>query len=89
MRLAVNGIVAGERIPTMVRDYAVGALHKLGVEMVPYVRLFGADKDSVYFQHHHQRRAGDPRGRWTPSSLITRRDETRPSPRPWATMPIA
>ena len=51
VRLAVNGIVPGERIPSMVRDYAVGELHKLGVEVVPYVRLFGADADSVYFQH--------------------------------------
>ncbi len=51
VRLAVNGIVAGERIPAMVRDYAVGELHKLGVEIVPYVRLFGADTDTVYFQH--------------------------------------
>ncbi|MEM7598158.1 MAG: FAD-dependent oxidoreductase [Pseudomonadota bacterium] len=51
VRLAVNGIVAGERIPSMVRDHAVGELHKLGVEIVPYVRLFGADADTVYFQH--------------------------------------
>ena len=51
VRLAVNGIVAGERIPSMVRDYAVGQLHKLGVEVVPYVRLFGTDADTVYFQH--------------------------------------
>ena len=51
VRLAVNGIVPGERIPSMVRDYAVGELHKLGVEMVPYVRLFGADSDNVYFHH--------------------------------------
>ncbi len=51
VRLAVNGIVAGERIPSMVRDHAVGELHKLGVEIVPYLRLFGADADTVYFQH--------------------------------------
>ena len=51
MRLAVNGIVAGERIPWMVRDYAVGQLHKLGVEVIPYVRLFGIDADTAYFQH--------------------------------------
>ena len=51
VRLAVNGIVAGERIPSMVRDHAVGELHKLGVEIIPYVRLFGADADTVYFQH--------------------------------------
>jgi NADPH-dependent 2,4-dienoyl-CoA reductase/sulfur reductase-like enzyme len=51
VRLAVNGIVAGERIPSMVRDHAMGELHKLGVEVIPYVRLFGADADSVFFQH--------------------------------------
>jgi len=51
VRLAVNGIVAGERLPSMVRDYAVGELHKLGVEIVPYVRLYGADANTVYFQH--------------------------------------
>ena len=28
-----------------------GRLHKLGVEVVPYVRLFGADADTVYMQH--------------------------------------
>jgi 2,4-dienoyl-CoA reductase-like NADH-dependent reductase (Old Yellow Enzyme family) len=51
VRLAVNGIVPGERLPSMVRDHWVGELHKLGVEIVPYVRLFGADGDTVYFQH--------------------------------------
>ncbi|OED48984.1 hypothetical protein AB838_08450 [Rhodobacteraceae bacterium (ex Bugula neritina AB1)] len=51
VRLAVNGIVAGERIPSMVRDHWMGELHKLDVEVVPYVRLFGADEDTVYFQH--------------------------------------
>ena len=51
VRLAVNGAVPGERIPSMVRDYAIGELHKLGVEFIPYVRLFGADADSVYFHH--------------------------------------
>lgn len=51
VRLAVNGIVAGERIPSMVRDHWMGELHKLDVEVIPYVRLFGADEDTVYFQH--------------------------------------
>ena len=51
VRLAVNGIVPGERIPSMVRDYAIGELHKLGVEIVPYVRLFGVDADTVFLQH--------------------------------------
>jgi NADPH-dependent 2,4-dienoyl-CoA reductase/sulfur reductase-like enzyme len=51
VRLCVNGIVAGQRLPLYVRDSWIGILHKLGVEIVPYVRLFGADADSVYFQH--------------------------------------
>ena len=51
VRLAVNGIVPGERIPSMVRDHWVGELQKCDVEIIPYVRLFGADEDTVYFQH--------------------------------------
>jgi NADPH-dependent 2,4-dienoyl-CoA reductase/sulfur reductase-like enzyme len=51
VRLCVNGLGAGQRLPFYVRDSWVGILHKLGVEIVPYVRLFGADADSVYFQH--------------------------------------
>jgi 2,4-dienoyl-CoA reductase-like NADH-dependent reductase (Old Yellow Enzyme family) len=51
VRLCVNGLHAGQRLPFYVRDSWVGILHKLGVEIVPYVRLFGADADSVYFQH--------------------------------------
>jgi NADPH-dependent 2,4-dienoyl-CoA reductase/sulfur reductase-like enzyme len=51
VRLCVNGIAAGQRLPFYVRDSWVGILHKLGVEVVTYVRLFGADDDSVYFQH--------------------------------------
>ena len=26
-------------------------MHKLGVEIIPYARLFGADGDTVYFLH--------------------------------------
>lgn len=26
-------------------------MHKLGVEVIPYARFFGADGDTVYFQH--------------------------------------
>ena len=26
-------------------------MHRLGVELIPMARLFGADQDSVYFQH--------------------------------------
>ena len=28
-----------------------GKLHKLGVEIIPYARLFGVDGDTVYFEH--------------------------------------
>ncbi len=51
VRLAVNGMVAGQSIPQYVRDQWLGALHKLGVEVMPHMRLFGADADTAYFQH--------------------------------------
>jgi len=51
VRLCVDGLVAGQRLPWYVRDSWNGILHKLGVEILPYARLFGADADSVYFQH--------------------------------------
>ena len=35
----------------MFRDYAMGELHKLKAEIIPYVRLFGADSSTVYFQN--------------------------------------
>ena len=51
VRLAVNGVAAGETLPFYVRDAAVAALHKLGVTIIPYMRLYGSDSDSVYLQH--------------------------------------
>ena len=51
VRLAVNGYMPGQTIPMYVRDGGIGRLHKLGVEMIPYVRLFGADEDTVFLQH--------------------------------------
>lgn len=51
VRLAVNGIAAGETLPFYVRDAAVASLQKLGVTVLPYMRLFGSDADSVYLQH--------------------------------------
>ncbi len=49
--LAVNAASAGETIQPIVRDIWMGELHKLGVQVVPYARLFGADDDTVYMQH--------------------------------------
>jgi 2,4-dienoyl-CoA reductase-like NADH-dependent reductase (Old Yellow Enzyme family) len=51
VRLAVSGIAAGETLPLYVRDDAAGSLHKLGVKVLPYMRLYGSDSDSVYLQH--------------------------------------
>ena len=51
VRLCVNGTMAGQTIQQYMRDAWVGRLHKLGVEIIPYARLFGVDQDSVYLQH--------------------------------------
>ncbi len=51
VRLAVAGYVAGQRIQQYVRDQWNGTLHKLGVEVIPYARLYGADGNTVYLQH--------------------------------------
>jgi len=51
VRLAVAGLMAGQSIPQYVRDHWAGTLHKLGVEVVPYARLYGVDKETAYFQH--------------------------------------
>ena len=49
--LCVNGEMAGQSIQSYVRQVWIGRLHKLGVRVVPYVRLFGADSSAVYMQH--------------------------------------
>jgi len=41
----------GQAIPQYARDKWLGDLHRLGVEIIPYARLVGADRDSVFFQH--------------------------------------
>jgi NADPH-dependent 2,4-dienoyl-CoA reductase/sulfur reductase-like enzyme len=51
VRLAVNGLYAGERLQSYVRDSNASRLHALGVEVIPYSRLYGRDHDSVYLQH--------------------------------------
>ena len=51
VRLATNGHVAGQRLQQYLRDHANGRLHSLGVQVVPYARLFGVDDDTAYFQH--------------------------------------
>ncbi len=51
VKLAVNGPMAGESIQQYVRTNWTGTLHKLGVEIIPYSRLYGVDADTVYLQH--------------------------------------
>lgn len=51
VRLAVNAVAVGETLPLYVRDAAVASLHKLGVTVMPYMRLYGSDSDTVYLQH--------------------------------------
>ena len=49
--LYTNGVVAGELLPHMVRDYGIAELFKLGVPMVPYAHLYGVDEKTAYFIH--------------------------------------
>ena len=51
VRLCVNGNFAGQMIQQYVRDTWLGALHDLGVEIIPMARLFGVDADTAYFEH--------------------------------------
>lgn len=49
--LAVNGLHAGEVLPLYVRDNIAAELHRLRVEVRPYMRLFGTAEGSVFLQH--------------------------------------
>jgi 2,4-dienoyl-CoA reductase-like NADH-dependent reductase (Old Yellow Enzyme family) len=49
--LAVNGETPGQALQQYVRYQLAGRLHGLGLRIIPYMRLFGADEDTVYLQH--------------------------------------
>jgi len=49
--LATEMPMAGQALPFYVRDEMVARLHRLGVEIMPYARLYGADDESIYFHH--------------------------------------
>jgi hypothetical protein len=51
VRLCVSAPSAGESLQQYVRDSLVARVHRLGVEVIPYARLYGVDADTVYFQH--------------------------------------
>lgn len=49
--LAVNGEMAGQSIQPYIRYMWQAKLQALGVRVMPYMRLFGADEDTVYLQN--------------------------------------
>jgi NADPH-dependent 2,4-dienoyl-CoA reductase/sulfur reductase-like enzyme len=49
--LCVNGYAAGESLQQYVRDAQLAALQRERIDVVPLVRLFGVDEDTVYLQH--------------------------------------
>jgi NADPH-dependent 2,4-dienoyl-CoA reductase/sulfur reductase-like enzyme len=51
VRLACNGTMAGQSLQAYLRDAWLARLDRLGVEIITYARLFGADADTVYLQH--------------------------------------
>ena len=51
VQLAVNGTHCGENLPLYVRDQLAGELHRLGIPITPYARLYGCDDNTVYLQH--------------------------------------
>lgn len=51
VQLAVNGTHCGENLPLYVRDQMAGELHRLGIPIIPYARLYGCDDTTVYLQH--------------------------------------
>ncbi|MEZ5926424.1 MAG: FAD-dependent oxidoreductase [Hyphomicrobiaceae bacterium] len=56
VRLCVNGPMPGAAIQNYIRDYKMGVLFELGVEVVPLMRLYGFDGETAYFQHTAARR---------------------------------
>ncbi|WP_188254627.1 FAD-dependent oxidoreductase [Pseudaminobacter soli (ex Zhang et al. 2022)] len=49
--LCVEGLFAGETIHGYVRDTMMANLHRLGVHVVAYARLYGADGSTIYMEH--------------------------------------
>ena len=49
--LAVDGYMLNEMLQKYVRNRWIGDIHKLGVEVMPFARLFGADATTCYLQY--------------------------------------
>ncbi len=52
VHLCINGETLGQNLQQYLRTYWAGAVHRLGIEVTYYARLFGADGDTVYFHHN-------------------------------------
>lgn len=52
VQLAVNGLHLGETLPLYVRDNYTAEIHRLGVKVIPNMRLYGCDSKTVYMQHN-------------------------------------
>ncbi|RPH71867.1 MAG: FAD-dependent oxidoreductase, partial [Hyphomicrobiales bacterium] len=57
VRLAVNAMCAAANVQTYIRFEIVARLHRLGVEVLPWMRLYGADGRTAYFVHTASREA--------------------------------
>ncbi len=57
VRLAVNAHCAAANIQTYIRFETIARLHKLGVEVHPWLRLYGGDGRTAYFIHTPSREA--------------------------------
>jgi 2,4-dienoyl-CoA reductase-like NADH-dependent reductase (Old Yellow Enzyme family) len=51
VRLAVNGLCPAANIQNYIRDVYIAKLHRLGVTVLPMMRLFGIDGTTAYFLH--------------------------------------
>ncbi len=52
VRLAVDGLHAGQNLQPYLRDHWAGEIAKLGVEVITYASFFAADADTAYFNHN-------------------------------------
>ena len=52
VRLCIDGETLGQNLQLYLRTHWAGVMHKLGVQIIPYARLYGADGDTVYFHHN-------------------------------------
>ena len=52
VRLMIDAEMLGKNLQLYLRTHWAGVMHKLGVEVVPHARLFGADGDTVFFYHN-------------------------------------